>query len=361
MQHELKSVSDLLGSASAEQVEQFLDMLSDNALLSLPYLFEHWAHRTHQLPPVGDWTTWVVLGGRGAGKTRTGAEWIRSRLEGATTTEPGLGRRAALVAETQDQAREVMVFGDSGILACSPPDRRPEWVASKRKLVWPNGSEAQCFSASDPEGLRGPQFDTAWCDELAKWKKAEPAWDMLQFCMRLGQDPRTVVTTTPRSTRMLRALLDEKTTVKTSAPTEANKLYLAESFLEKITAKSRTTRLGRQELNGELLTDTDGALRALDMLEAARVDEAPEMDRILHAARLGPKERARLTDQPFGTLGTDGAQVYAHHPAGPLAWSFNGYTPVRAPDTLTILTPEPIRAALSAGYAPQWHPSAPGS
>ncbi|MEO1312516.1 MAG: terminase family protein [Pseudomonadota bacterium] len=283
MQHELKSVSDLLGSASAEQVEQFLDMLSDNALLSLPYLFEHWAHRTHQLPPVGDWTTWVVLGGRGAGKTRTGAEWIRSRLEGATPTEPGLGRRAALVAETQDQAREVMVFGDSGILACSPPDRRPEWVASKRKLVWPNGSEAQCFSASDPEGLRGPQFDTAWCDELAKWKKAEPAWDMLQFCMRLGQDPRTVVTTTPRSTRMLRALLDEKTTVKTSAPTEANKLYLAESFLEKITAKYRNTRLGRQELNGELLTDTDGALWSLDMLEAARVDEAPEMDRIVVA------------------------------------------------------------------------------
>ncbi len=283
MQHELKSVSDLLGSASAEQVEQFLSGLSDNAMLALPYLFEHWAHRTHQLPPDGDWTTWVVLGGRGAGKTRTGAEWVRSRVEGSTPDTPGLGRRVALVAETQDQAREVMVFGDSGILACSPTDRRPEWVASKRKLIWANGAEAQCFSASEPEALRGPQFDTAWCDELAKWKKAEAAWDMLQFCLRLGQNPQQVVTTTPRSTPLLRQLLDEKTTVKTAAPTEANRLYLAESFLEKITAKYRDTRLGRQELEGELLPDTEGAFWTLDMLDRLRVKTAPPMDRVVVA------------------------------------------------------------------------------
>lgn len=282
-QRELKSVRDLLGSASAGDVDTFVNGLSDNAVMALPYLFEHWAHTAHQLPPEGDWTTWVVLGGRGAGKTRTGAEWIRSRVEGATAAAPGKGRRVALIGETYDQVRDVMVHGESGILACSPPDRRPEWQASKRRLVWQNGATAQCYSASDPEALRGPQFDTAWCDELAKWKQGEEAWDMLQFCLRLGQDPRQVVTTTPRNAPVLRMLLDETGTVKTSAPTQANKLYLAESFLDKITAKYRGTRLGRQELDGELLGDIEGALWSLAMLDGARCETAPTLDRIVVA------------------------------------------------------------------------------
>lgn len=279
----MRSVSDLLGSVSAEEVDQFLEGLSDNAIMALPYLFEHWAHEGHQLAPEGDWTTWVVLGGRGAGKTRAGAEWIRSRVEGATPEAPGAARRVALVAETLDQAREVMVFGESGIMACSPPDRRPKWLATKRQLVWPNGAMAQCFSASEPEALRGPQFDTAWCDELAKWKKAEETWDMLQFCMRVGDDPRQMVTTTPRNTPVLRRLLGENTTVKTSAPTRANRLHLAESFLDTITAKYRDTRLGRQELEGELLTDMEGALWSHAMLDAGRVDRAAALDRVVVA------------------------------------------------------------------------------
>ncbi|MEM8786756.1 MAG: terminase family protein [Pseudomonadota bacterium] len=279
----MRSVSDLLASATDAEVTAFLDSLSDNAVLALPYLFEHWAHRGHQLPPTGAWRTWVVLGGRGAGKTRTGAEWVRAQVEGATPEAKGRARRVALVGETFDQVRDVMVHGDSGILACSPPDRRPEWVATRRKLVWPNGAEAQAFSASDPEALRGPQFDAAWCDELAKWKKAEDAWDMLQFCLRLGDDPRQVVTTTPRATPLLRQLLDAETTVQTAAPTEANRLYLAEPFLQEITAKYRGTRLGRQELDGELLTDTAGAFWDLAMLDRARIEAAPEMDRIVVA------------------------------------------------------------------------------
>nr|WP_246237449.1 terminase family protein [Halovulum dunhuangense] len=282
----------MLGSASAEEIESFLEGLSENALLALPFLFEHWAHADHQLPPEGDWTTWVVLGGRGAGKTRTGAEWVRAQVEGATPEAPGRARRVALVGETYDQARDVMVMGDSGILACSPPDRRPEWQATRRRLVWANGAEAKCYSASDPEALRGPQFDAAWCDELAKWKRAEETWDMLQFCLRLGDDPRQVVTTTPRATPLLRRLLDDADTVRTAAPTEANRLYLAETFLEKITARYRGTRLGRQELDGEMLTDTEGAFWSLDGLDAARVAEAPALDRIVVAVDPSVGDRA---------------------------------------------------------------------
>ncbi|WP_319823458.1 phage tail protein [Thalassovita sp.] len=133
--------------------------------MALPFLFEFWAME-HQLPPEGDWRSWVIMGGRGAGKTRAGAEWVRSMVEGARPMDTGRARRVAIVGETIDQAREVMVFGESGILACSPPDRRPDWQASRRTLVWPNGAEAQVFSAHDPEALRGPQFDAAWVDEL---------------------------------------------------------------------------------------------------------------------------------------------------------------------------------------------------
>jgi len=183
---EPKSAADLLSSLNNEEVEGFLNSLSHNALLSLPWLFEHWAH-AHQKAPDGDWKTWVILGGRGAGKTRAGAEWIRSQVEGALPEDVGIARRVALVAETLDQARDVMIFGDSGLIACAPNDRKPEWQASKRQLVWPNGAIAQIFSASDPESLRGPQFDCAWADELAKWKKGQETWDMLQFALRLGR------------------------------------------------------------------------------------------------------------------------------------------------------------------------------
>ena len=138
------------------------------------YLFDFWA-LDHQLPPDGDWRTWVILGGRGAGKTRAGAEWVRAQVEGATPRDRGTARRVALVGETVDQVREVMVFGESGILACSPPDRRPDWIAGRRVLRWPNGAEASVHSAHDPAALRGPQFDAAWADEVAKWKRGQEA------------------------------------------------------------------------------------------------------------------------------------------------------------------------------------------
>ncbi len=162
---ELKSGSALLASATIAQEMAFLESLDDNALAALPWIFEFWA-LPHQLPPEGDWTTWVVLGGRGAGKTRAGAEWVRSMVEGDTPEAPGRARRVALVGETYDQALAVMVKGESGLIACSPPDRVPRWVAGERMLVWPNGAEARLYSSHDPEALRGPQFDLAWSDEF---------------------------------------------------------------------------------------------------------------------------------------------------------------------------------------------------
>jgi phage terminase large subunit-like protein len=257
--------------------------LTPNALMALPWLFELWALPGHQLPPEGDWTTWLILGGRGAGKTRAGAEWVRAQVEGGRPGDPGACSRVALVGETLDEAREVMVFGDSGILKCSPPDRRPKWLATRRQLVWPNGAVAQTFSASDPESLRGPQFDCAWCDEVAKWRHDVGAWDMLQFALRLGSRPRQVVTTTPKNTVLLQRLLADPSVARTHAPTSANRMHLAKSFLEAVTSRYAGTSLGRQELEGELIVQTEGALWTWEMIEAARALPARDLDRIVVA------------------------------------------------------------------------------
>lgn len=279
---EMRSGADWLACAQPAQVDEFLAGLSGNALLALPWMFDFWA-LPHQLPPEGIWKTWVIMGGRGAGKTRAGAEWVRAQVEGAGPKDKGLARRVALVSDTIDQAREVMVFGDSGILACSPPDRRPVWEATRKRLVWPNGAVAQIFSAHDPESLRGPQFDAAWVDELAKWKKADDTWDMLQFALRLGENPRQVVTTTPQNVGVLKAILKNPSTTVTHAPTTANRAYLAASFLEEVTTRYAGTWKGAQELEGLLIEDIPGALWTTAMLEDGRLDMAPKCSRIVVA------------------------------------------------------------------------------
>ncbi|WP_210527509.1 DNA-packaging protein [Rubellimicrobium arenae] len=271
-----------LARQDPDLVRYTLQGFSDREVAGLPFLFDFWAH-PHQLPPQGDWRTWVILGGRGAGKTRAGSEWVRSMVEGPRPRDAGRARRVALLAETLDQAREVMVFGDSGIMACSPPDRRPHWHATRRMLEWPNGATAQLFSAHEPEALRGPQFDAAWADELAKWKKGEETWDQLQFALRLGTDPRCVVTTTPRSAPALLALLDRPGTVTTHAPTRANRANLAPGFLDEVQRLYGGTRLGRQELDGVLMDDVDGALWTPALIDAARAAFAPRFDRVVVA------------------------------------------------------------------------------
>ncbi|MAB08834.1 MAG: ATP-binding protein [Rhodobacteraceae bacterium] len=279
----MRSGAAWLASAGAAARDGFLNELTEGECLALPFLFEFWAME-HQLPPGGDWRSWVIMGGRGAGKTRAGAEWVRASVEGALPLSPGRCRRVALVGETMDQVREVMVFGESGIVNCSPPDRRPVWQATRRCLVWPNGAEAMVFSAHDPEGLRGPQFDAAWVDELAKWKRARETWDMLQFALRLGDHPQVCVTTTPRNVGILKELLELDSTVVTRAKTEANRANLAESFLEEVRARYGNSRLARQELDGVLVTDVDGALWSHDVLEAAQRQPVPEsFDRIVVA------------------------------------------------------------------------------
>ncbi|MEJ1997334.1 MAG: terminase family protein [Maritimibacter sp.] len=278
----LKSGADWIASGSRAEQAKFLQSLSDDALRALPWLFDFWA-LPHQLPPEGSWRSWEILGGRGAGKTRAGAEWVRRQVEGARPGNPGRARHVALVGETLDQVRDVMVFGESGILATSPPDRRPEWQATRKRLLWPNGAEAKAFSAHDPEALRGPQFDAAWVDELAKWKKGEAAWDMLQFGLRLGAHPQQVVTTTPRNVPVLKTLLANPSSVMTHAPTRANRANLAQSFLDEVEARYGGTRQGREELEGELVEDVDGALWSAESLAACRRDDLDRISRIVVA------------------------------------------------------------------------------
>ncbi|PTW57666.1 phage terminase large subunit-like protein [Breoghania corrubedonensis] len=239
--------------------------------------------RPDQTPPAGNWTTWLVMGGRGAGKTRTGAEWVRGMALGLSPYACEPVGRIALVGETQGDVRDVMVEGVSGLLSVHPAGQRPQWQPSRRRLEWANGAVAQGFSAEDPEALRGPQFAAAWCDELAKWRNAEETWDMLQFGLRLGERPRQVATTTPRPIALMKRLLADPLTAVSRAATRDNATNLAPGFLEAIVGRYAGTRLGRQELDGELIEDRVDALWRREAIEEARATAAPRMGRIVVA------------------------------------------------------------------------------
>lgn len=294
------SLATNLATQPIEDRNAFLEKLSPNALAAMPYLWSIWARPDGQLPPPGDWTSWLILGGRGSGKTRAGAEWVRAEIEGSTPLAKGKRRRLALVAETADQARDVMVLGESGLLAVTPPDRRPTFNLTRRHLEWPNGAEAWLFSASDPESLRGPQFDGAWCDELAKWRKTAPAWDMLQFGLRLGPHPQQVITTTPRPNPVLIALMEDPTTVITRSPTQANVANLAPGFIARMKARYGGRALGRQELDGELLLEMPGALWPNDLIEASHTTALPDLDRIIVA--VDPPVTGRISSDACGII-----------------------------------------------------------
>lgn len=266
---------------------------------TLDWLRHHWPliGRPSQRPPDtaqggGDWLTWLMLGGRGAGKTRAGAEWVRALVHGGAGPKAG---RLALVAESHADLRDVMVEGVSGLLAIHPRQERPSWEPTRRRLVWPNGAVAQGFSADDPESLRGPQFDAAWCDELAKWRYAQAAFDMLQFGLRLGERPRQMVTTTPRPTALIRALLADPRTAVTRMGTAENAAHLAPRFLDTVVGRYAGTRLGRQELGGELIEDRPDALWNRAALEAGRLEAAPALAR--------PMERIVVAVDPPASSG----------------------------------------------------------
>lgn len=253
-----------------------LDALSPAQLQALLHDFGCWG-RPEQQPPAGDWRVWAVVAGRGFGKTRAGAEWVRALAE----AQPWL--RVALVGATLAEARAVMVEGEAGLLNIAAPAQRPHFEPSLRRLSWRNGARAFLYSAEEPEQLRGPEHHVAWCDELAKWPDAETVWMNLQMGLRLGTLPRAVVTTTPRPVPLLRQLLDDPAVARTRGRTADNRAFLAPGFLEAVTAAYAGTRLGRQELDGELVEDIAGALWSRAGLDRGRVRAAPPLVRVVVA------------------------------------------------------------------------------
>ncbi len=285
--------------------------------------WDFFAH-SHQRPPElanngKPWTTWLILGGRGAGKTRAGAEWVRAQARQANA-------RIALVGETLRDTREVMVEGVSGVLSVHEDRERPDWLSSRGRIEWGNGAVAECFSADDPDSLRGPQFSAAWCDELAKWRHAEATFDMLQFGLRLGVRPRQVITTTPRPLSLLKRLIADPTTALTHAGTAANAWHLAPAFLDTIVERYRGTRLGRQELLGEVIEERADALWSRALIETCRVEKAPPCARIVVA--VDPPASATKDSAACGLVA-----------AG------------RAGDTVYVLADETVSGLTPAGWA----------
>ncbi|WP_417464577.1 DNA-packaging protein [Kordiimonas sp.] len=266
--------ANLLRSISATERKGFIESLSELEAATLLYDWRFWA-RENQLEPTTSWRHWLILAGRGFGKTRTGAEWVRLHAEAGTM------RRIALIAPTIHDARTVMVEGESGLLAIAPPWARPTFEPSKKKLTWPNGAQAFLYSAEEPERLRGPQHDGAWCDELCAWRHAMPTWDMLQFGLRLGLGPRTVVTTTPKPHALLKSLMAFEGAHITRGSTYDNLDNLAPTFASEVIRRYDGTRLGRQELMAEILEDVPGALWSRTVLDDGRRVEAPAMARIV--------------------------------------------------------------------------------
>jgi len=253
------------------ELEIILIHLGDTALDHHIQRLSTWQkiRRKDQTPPPGDWLIWLLLGGRGAGKTRAGAEWIRQQVtDGA--------KRIALVAPSYNEAREVMVEGESGLLNIGEPHKRPAYISSRRRLEWPCGAVAHVFSAEDPDGLRGPQFDCAWADEFCAWAYPQDTLSNLRLTLRLGKTPRLVITTTPKPLPALKNLMAEPGVVISKATTKDNEKNLSPAFIRSIYEIYGGTRLGRQELNGEILEDLEGALWSRALIERSLVDDAPK-------------------------------------------------------------------------------------
>lgn len=262
-----------------------MDQLGPAKVEELQHTWEFWA-RPNQLEPKGDhWDIWVALAGRGWGKTRAGAEWVRHRIRKGD-------KIVHCVAPTKGDVRKVMVEGDSGLLnVCWKGDKTyrgkhigyPEWSPTNNTMTWENGAKAVFFSAEDPERLRGPQAYSAWCDELCAWRNAQETWDMLQFGLRLGKHPQVFITTTPKTTKLLRNILGDEKTVTSTGSTYDNQDNLASTFLDAVRKTYEGTRLGRQELYAEILDEASGALWSRSLLAECEIekDSVPDLNRIV--------------------------------------------------------------------------------
>lgn len=251
--------------------------------------------RPNQVAPDGNWTTWLILAGRGFGKTRTGAEWVRERVES------GLSKRIALIGKTPADVRDVMIEGESGLLNISPPYNMPTYEPSKRRLTWDNGAIAQTFSSYEPDQLRGSQFDTAWADEMASWEYPEETWDNLMFALRLGEKPQVCVTTTPRPLQLLINLRDAKTTVLTKGTSYDNRENLNQQFFDSILSKYKNTRLGMQEIYAEILEESDNAMWKREWLDEGRLEVGPgDLERVVVA--IDPAVTSKKTSDETGII-----------------------------------------------------------
>lgn len=262
-----ESEAERIAMLSPAARSAWIARLKPPKLFALEQQWAFWA-RTAQLPPHGDWRIWFVMAGRGFGKTRMAAEYVRARAEADGSL------RIALVAATLHEARAIMVEGESGLLAIAPEEQRPSWEPSLKRLVWPGGAVANVYAASEPEALRGPEHHLAWADEVAKWDKGILAWDNLMMTMRLGQAPRIVATTTPRAVPLVRRLIQEDKVAITRGAMDANRANLPESFTAAMQNIYGRARLGRQELLGEFLEDAEDALWTRDLIERCRIDAA---------------------------------------------------------------------------------------
>jgi len=264
-------LAEKLIGLSERQRKAALARMTPEQLRELEPYWEIWAHDGQKAPP-GDWHTWLIMAGRGYGKTRAGAEWVRSIAESDPTA------RIALVGDSLGEARRVMVEGPSGLLAIPRPKWRPAFEPSKRQLTWPNGATATLYSAGEPESLRGPQHSHAWADEIAKWSQshgcAEAAWDNLLLGLRLGHRPQAVATTTPRAVPLLRRLLGQSDVAVTRGTTAENSDHLAHGFFRSVKARFGRSLLARQELDGELIEEIEGALWSRALIEANREEGA---------------------------------------------------------------------------------------
>lgn len=280
----------MLASLPEAQRQEILDGLTDEDLEQLEYDWLFWG-RPEQFAPDGEWSTWVIDAGRGFGKTRAGAEWVKQQVYAGK-------KRIALIAETYKDLVEVMCYGESGLVSVFPPHERPRIVANPGvSVTFHTGAIALGYNATQPAQLRGPQFDAAWCDELAKWRYAQETWDMLEFGLRLGDDPRALVTTTPRPIPIMREILSDPDTRVTRGSTFDNAGNLAPKFLRKIRRRYEGTRLGRQELHAEMLDDLPGALWTRDIIEAHR---APALDKDENPLPLPPMRRIVVAVDPSG-------------------------------------------------------------
>jgi len=286
-----------LASLPATKRQTFLESLSDAEAEYLLHDWDFWA-RPAQREPAGDWRYWLINAGRGFGKTRTGAEMVRAWAKRY--------RYVNLIGATSDDARDIMIEGESGILAICPRDERPEYRRHLSRLDWPSGCRSLIFTADKPARLRGKQHEKLWADELAAWRYAEDAWDQAMLGMRLGDSPQAIITTTPRPIKVLRDLIKDPHCVVTTGSTYENRANLADAFFDAIITKYEGTRLGRQELEAELLEDTPGALWHLAQLDALRVKAAPALKRIV----VGVDPSATTTGDEAGIivagLGIDG-------------------------------------------------------